>query len=259
MPSSSPVATYVRPLYMSHRLSIKLVLHIMTQPASEHPTACTGRDGSDANGQRRKAPPGRRRPRHPAAKLSSSCTPRIVVDSTPVCVIRRHVKRASTRRPASSRNSSNQQRSPRQLPRQRVGVDRHALDADLRKRRVARVARRLRSVASATGRPEARARLSSTRLFHLVEHLEAVDDAPEHRVLACATLRAQALAARAAAHMHAPFRCECLAYVMKNWLPFVLGPLFAIDTTPRAECCARGAARQRRRPPPARACPAAAP
>lgn len=29
-----------------------------------------------------------------------------------------------------------------------------------------------------------------------------------------------------------------MAYVTKNWLPFVLGPLLAIDTMPRAECWA---------------------
>lgn len=31
-------------------------------------------------------------------------------------------------------------------------------------------------------------------------------------------------------------RWGCLAYVMKNWEPFVLGPLFAIDTTPLTLC-----------------------
>jgi hypothetical protein len=29
------------------------------------------------------------------------------------------------------------------------------------------------------------------------------------------------------------------AYVMKNWLALVFGPLFAIDTTPRTLCCKR--------------------
>lgn len=31
-------------------------------------------------------------------------------------------------------------------------------------------------------------------------------------------------------------RWGCLAYVRKNWEPFVLGPLFAIETTPRTLC-----------------------
>lgn len=31
-------------------------------------------------------------------------------------------------------------------------------------------------------------------------------------------------------------RWGCLAYVMKNWEPFVLGPLFAIETTPLTLC-----------------------
>lgn len=34
-------------------------------------------------------------------------------------------------------------------------------------------------------------------------------------------------------------RCAALLYAMKNWLPFVLGPLFAIETTPRVSCWGR--------------------
>ena len=34
-----------------------------------------------------------------------------------------------------------------------------------------------------------------------------------------------------------PLRCGCFAYIMKNWLPLVLGPLLAIASTPLALCC----------------------
>lgn len=33
-----------------------------------------------------------------------------------------------------------------------------------------------------------------------------------------------------------PLRCGALLYVIKNWLPLVLGPLLAMDTVPRLAC-----------------------
>jgi hypothetical protein len=61
---------------------------------------------------------------------------------------------------------------------------------------------------------------------------------PTHELssLTADTRQVLAHSAHAAHTLPAPFRCACALYVMKNWLPLVFGPLFAIDTTPRLLC-----------------------
>jgi hypothetical protein len=133
--------------------------------------------------------------------------------------------------------------------RQRVGVDGDALDADVCDWRVARVARRLRprsrrvspacavqACTSCTARAFSIA--SSTSCPPITRPNTVFLPVQEGPCEWHAARRAHTPHARQA---HAPFRCGCFAYVMKNWLAFVFGPLFAIDTMPRAECCSRNA------------------